>query len=263
VFLFKRILDFKKTESAKLDKRGAKRYPLGSKSQLKAKLALLARDGEGNPLNPEKHGAIDWGGQVVNLSNSGAQVRLHPAAVASLGDKCCLKLELDNLLFEIDATIAYFRGSAQEVACGIILNFPDAYVRKAYLQLMEPIVIGSTFEPVTGKLVQDVPDLVRQEFKAESETELKIWRDEAERNPKHFELLVHDYYVRGSTDVPGLQIGYRDGAEVRRQTSRSRAPMPMSADHKREVQRLFQLIVQNLNKGIPSELRKFLELFAV
>lgn len=260
MFLFKRILNFKKVESAELDKRGTKRYPVGTKSQLKAKLSLPARDGEGVRLPPEKYDPTDWGCQLVNLSNGGASVHLHPAAAAEAGDKCCLKLELDNMLFEIDAAVAYFRVTTQHAACGIVLSFADAYVRKAYLQLMEPVVIGSTLEPVVANLTQDLPGLVRQEYKAESETELKIWRDEAERNPKHFELLLHDYCVRGSTDTPGLQIGYRDGA-LRKPDSRSGASM--SADHKREVQRLFQLIVQNLGKGLPSDTRKLLELFAV
>jgi len=252
VFLFKRILDFTKREQAELDKRGDKRYPVGAKSLIKVKLALPARDGDGNLLAPGKHDPVDWGGQLVNLSHNGASIRLHPAAVAEAGEKCCVKLELDNKIFEIDAAVAHSRATTQQLSCGIILNFADSYARKAYLQLMEPIVIGSTLEPVMATVTQDTPGLVKQLFKGESETELKVWRDETDRNPRHFELLVHDFRVRGSTEIPGLQIGWRDSATT----------APLTNSHKAEVRQFFQFIIQNLAKGLPADVRKFLELLA-
>lgn len=261
MLLFKKILDFKKTGGGTSDKRGAKRYPVGARFQIKAKISLLGRDGEGNLLAAGSNATTDWGGQLADLSNNGASIRLHPAATAASGDPCCLKLELDNRLFELDGKIANFRVGAQYVICGITLVFPDAYTRKAYLQLMEPVLIGATLEP-TGKVKQDLPGLVKEQYACESDATLSLWRDSSGKNPKLFELVVHDYFVRGNTEVPGLKIGYRDGAKVGKKVSRPSIPIPMSADHQDEVRRLFQFIVQNLGKGVPSEVRKFLELFA-
>jgi hypothetical protein len=130
VFLFKRILNFKKAESAELDKRGAKRYPVGIKSTIKAKLTLPARDDEGQ-LVGGKSSPMDWGGQLTDLSSSGANVRLHPAALAAPGDATWLKLELDHMLFELEGQVAHFRAGRQQVSCGVILNFPDSHTRKA------------------------------------------------------------------------------------------------------------------------------------
>jgi hypothetical protein len=262
MLLFKKILDFKKLTSDASDKRGNKRYPVGSKFPIKAKLTLPGRDSEGNRLPAGRNSTADWGGQLADLSSSGANIRLHPAAVAEVNDRCCLMLELDNKLFEIDAAVAHFRTNSQHAACGIILRFADSYSRKAYLQLMEPMVIGSSLEPVVTKVTQDRPGLLKQLFQGEPGSELKVWRDEEARNPRHFELIIHDYHVRGSTEFAGLQIGYRDGAKVGRRVSRPSIPIPMSADHQDEVRRLFQFIVQNLGKGVPADVRKFLELFA-
>jgi len=261
VLLFKRILDFQKSEGGMLDKRGAKRYPVGQKYPLKAKITLVARDGEGHALPASKSAPMDWGGQLVNLSSTGANIRLHPAAIAAPGETCMLKLELDNVLFEVEALIAVYRINAQYVNCGIALRFPDNYARKAYQQLMEPIIIGSTLVESTGKVKQDLPGLVKDQYHGESESVLSIWRDSS-KAPKLFELIVHDYYVRGNTEMPGLKIGYRDGAKVGKRVSRPAFPVAMSDDHQREVTRLYQYIVQNLGKGVPSDGRKFLEMFA-
>jgi hypothetical protein len=263
VLLFKRILDFQKTEGGLLDKRGAKRYPVGAKFPLKAKITLSARDGEGHPLPPEKHTPMDWGGQLLNLSSSGVSIRLHPAAVSAKGEKCCLKLELDNKLFEIDSLVANFKISQQWVSCGVGLKFPDAYSEKAYRQLMEPVVIGSTLEPApSGKVKQDLPGLNKEQYHGESESILSVWRDGSGKNPKLFELLVHDYCIRGNTEHSGLKITFREGSKAGKRLSRPAIPVPISADHQAEVRQLFQFIVQNLGKGVPGDLRKFLELFA-
>jgi hypothetical protein len=264
MLLFKKILDFQKTDGGLLDKRGAKRYPVGAKFQLKARVGLSAHDGEGNALPANKAAPMDWGGQLANLSHTGLSIRLHPAAVAGVGEACTLKLELDNRLFETDGKIAQFRVSPHFVTCGLALNFPDSYTRKAYLQFMEPVVIGSTLEPLpTSKVKQDLPGLVKEQYEGESECVLSVWRDTSGRSPKLFEFLLHDYCVRGNTELPGLKISFRDGAKVAKRASRPAFPVSLPPSLKAEVQQLFQLVVPNVGKAVPGEVRRFLELFAV
>jgi hypothetical protein len=254
VLLFKRILDFQKNDGDARDKRGAKRYPVGARFPLKAKITLSARDGEGKPLPSTKSLPMDWGGQMLNLSSSGLSIRLHPAAVAATGESCCVKLELDHKLFELDATVANYRTGQQYVSCGVVLKFPDAYSRKAYLQLMEPVVIGSTLKPSSDRVKQDTPGLDKEQYHGESDTILSVWRDGAGKNPRLFEMLVHDYCIRGSTETPGLKVSYRAEGKAGKGA--------MSPDHQAEVRQLFLFIVQNLGKDVPADVRKFLELFA-
>jgi hypothetical protein len=263
VLLFKRILENQKTDGGILDKRGAKRYPVGAKFPIKAKITLDARDSEGHRLPAGKSAPMDWGGQLLNLSTSGASIRLHPAAVAAKGDSCCLKLELDNKLFELDGTVANYRVNQQYVNCGVVLKFVDSYSQKAYRQLMEPVVIGSTLQPISaGKVKQDLPGLIKEQYEGESEAVLSLWRDGSGKNPKLFELVMHDYCVRGNTEIPGLKITFREGAKAAKRASRPAFPVAISADHQAEVRQLFQFVVQNLGKGVPADLKKFLELFA-
>jgi len=262
VLLFKKILDFQKSEGGMLDKRGAKRYPVGAKYPLKAKITLVARDGEGHPLPAAKSTPMDWGGQLLDLSDSGASIRVHPAAVAARGETCTLKLELDHLLFETGGSIATYRTQSQYVSIGLALDFPDTFTRKAYQQLMAPVVIGCTLAESTARVKQDLPGLVKEQYHGEAESVLSTWGQSAGKGLKLFELLLHDYYIRGNTEMPGLKIGYRDGAKVGSRVSTPAIPVPLSREHQAEVATLFRYVVQNLSKTVPGEVRRFLELFA-
>lgn len=263
VLLFKRILNFQQSDGGLLDKRGAKRYTVGGKFPLKVKITLSARDAKGQPLPASKSSPMDWGGQLINLSNTGANIRLHPAATTASGENCRLVLELDHQLFELDATVAYYRLGQQYVSCGVVLKFPDSYTQKAYQQLMEPVAIGSSLEAVSAvRVKQDLPGYQKEQYHGESETVLNVWRDDSGKNPKLIELLMHDFSIRGNTEAPGLSISFRDGAKVGKRVSRPAFPISMSRDHQAEVRQLFQYVIQNLGKGIPADLWKFLELLA-
>ena len=262
VLLFKRILAFPKSEGVVLDKRGAKRYPVGARYPLKAKITLVARDGEGHPMPAGKSAPMDWGGQLVDFSESGANIRLHPAAIAAPDEVCTLKLELDHMLFETEGTVTSFQMQSQYVTCGLSLNFPDKHTRKAYQQLMAPVVVGSTLEAITDLVKQDLPGLVKEQYHGEADGVLSTWREGSGKGLKLFELLLHDYYIRGNTELPGLKIGYRDGAKVGSHGSTPAIPVPLSREHQAEVTKLYRFVVQNLTKSVPSETRKFLEIFA-
>jgi hypothetical protein len=261
MLLFKKILALPKTGGV-LDKRGAKRYPVGAKYALKPKVTLLARDGEGRALPADKIAPMDWGGQLVNMSQTGISIRLHPAAIAAPGEPCVFKMELGHLLFETSATVAHYRVNAHYATCGVELQFADNHTRRAYLQFMEPVVIGSTLEAVSPlKVRQDLPGLTKEQYEGESESVLGIWRDSG-RNPKLFELLVHGYCLRGSTELPGLKITHREAAKAGKRGSRPAFPLTVAPGLKVELRQLFQLIVPNLGRGVPADVKRFLELFA-
>ena len=141
---------------------------------------------------------------------------------------------------------------------------PDAYSQKAYQQLMEPVIIGSTFDSIAlARVKQDLPGLFKEQYEGQSESVLSIWRDSTGKIPKLFEMLVHDYCVRGNSEAAGLNISYRDGAKASKRESRPAVPVPLSRDHQTEIRQFFQFIVLNLGKDVPGEVKKFLELFAV
>lgn len=249
MLLFKKILNFKGPGGVG-DKRGATRYPVGVKFPLKAKVTLVGRDGEGNILPADHSRAMDWGGQLVNMSSGGVSLRLHPAAMADRGENCRLKLELDHRLFEIDGTIAHVRATAQCVTLGVALVFPDSHTQKAFRQLVEPVAVGAGLEPV-DKVKQDVEGLLKEQYASDEETVLSIWRNASGDTIEHFELLTHGFYIRGSAQSPTLQIGAVAGTKA-----------GLTPAQTNEVRELFKLIVPNVAKSVPAEVRAFLERFA-
>jgi len=262
VLLFKKILNFKK-EGGLGDKRGATRYPVGAKYPLKAKVTLVGRDGEGQVLKADDNRAMDWGGQLVNMSSGGVSMRLHPAAMGERGENCRLKLELDHKLFEIDASVAHFWSGPQYATCGVALKFPDAHTQKAFRQLVEPVALGAILQLVDPKAVeQDAPGLQKEQYAGDEDILLTVWRDESGKVIEHFEVLTHDYYIRGSAQTPGLQIGSQEGAKDATKGTRPATPGHLKPTQLSEVRQLFQLIVPNLSKTVPADVRAFLERFA-
>jgi len=247
MLLFKKILNFKGAGGLG-DKRGATRYPAGAKISLKAKVTLVGRDGLGQILKSDDVRAMDWGGQIVNMSTTGISLRLNPAAMGERGENCRLKLELDNRLFEIEGTIAHFWSGPQHATIGIAAKFPDTQTQKAFRQLVEPVAIGAGLAPVEN-VKQDVAGLRKEQYAGEDEAVLNIWRDESGKVIQHFELQTHGYYIRGSAQTPGLQIGSQAEARL--------TPTQVS-----EVRHLFRLIVPNIAKAVPADVRAFLERFA-
>ncbi len=249
MLLFKKILNFKGA-AAVGDKRGATRYPVGMKFPLKAKVTLVGRDGEGNILKADDNRAMDWGGQLVNMSSGGVSLRVHPAAMGERGENCRLKLELDHRLFEIDGTLAHVRATAQHVTLGVALTFPDSHTQKAFRQLVEPVAVGAGLEAVE-KVKQDVEGLLKEQYVSDAETALSIWRNAGGDVIEHFELLTHGFYIRGSAQSPTLQIGAVAGTKA-----------GLTPTQTNEVRELFKLIVPNIPKGVPADVRAFLERFA-
>jgi hypothetical protein len=222
---------------------------VGAKYPLKAKVTMVGRDGQGNVLKADDNRAMDWGGQLLNMSSGGVSMRLHPAAMGERGENCRLKLELDHRLFEIDGTVAHFWSGPQHATLGIQLTFPDSHTQKAFRQLVEPVAVGASLEPV-DKVKQDVEGLKKEQYQSDEENVLSIWRDAEGKNIEHFEMRTHGFYIRGSAQSPGLQLGSLTGR------------IALTPAQTTEVRELFQLILPNLPKAVPSDVRAFLERFA-
>jgi hypothetical protein len=249
VLFFKRILNFSPEAVAAGEKRRNKRYAVGQAFPVKAVLTLTGRDGEGVKINTPGQAGQDWGAWMLNLSGNGASMQLHPAAVTDRGDVCTMSLTFGKSTLAIRARVAHFRATTKFTLCGVSLEFPDAETQKAYLQVLEPVILGTSFKPTDSKQVkQDTPDLLKEQYLGDSGARLTIWRTAADSSIAGFELLVGYHSITGTPDSDGLDISAIDGAP----------PAETTAAAREEVTRLVRWIVPNLPKSMPSDVRKFL-----
>lgn len=248
MLFFKRILDFSPGAIAQKEKRRNSRFAVGPGFPAKAVLNFAGRDGNGDQ-NTDGEGQ-DWGGWLVNLSGSGASLQLHPAALAKRGEAARLRLKVDGAGLEIPGSVAHFRTYANYALCGVALDFPDELVKKSYLQLLEPVVIGASFKAVDSKRVrQDTPDLRKEQYQGDSAARLTVWR--SADGIAGFDLQIGSYSIAGSNTSPELDVA-GDGAA---------SGKDLSEAEKEELRRLFQWIVPNLAKAVPADVRKFVTRF--
>ena len=255
MLFFKNILNFSKETVQSSDKRGATRHAVGYPFPFKSIVTLIGHDGEGNPLKGDEKGQ-DWSGRLCNLSATGASMQMHSAAIAIRGEPCWFKLSLDNYLLEIPGTIAHFRCYPQYVLCGVSFKFPDFESQKAFLQVLEPVSIGATLEPVDAKKIkQDIPGLHKEQFKNEGNALLSIWRQGLGGEIQSFDFRMNHYGVRWGAGMSELET--YGISEVKKKSTT--APFAkLTETQQEEVRWLFCLAVPNLPKCVPADVRKFL-----
>ena len=256
--LFKRILKFdKEAEEAPDEKRKIQRYAVGPTFPFKAVLNLLLHDGEGS-VNTSDPAGPDWAGKLVNLSTSGASIQVHPAAAASRGEPCRMKFTLDAYHLEIPGTVAHFWNYRDHSLCGLAFAFPNIETQRAYLQLLQPVVIGASLTPVDPtKIKQDAPWLKKEQFVGHSVTLLTVWRHAQGGAVHSFDFRMNRFGVRWSSGMEELDIyGLDPDAPVAKETAT--AVVRLTESQQEDVRWLFCLAVPNLSKSVPPDVRKFL-----
>lgn len=249
VSLFKRILSFKETANSG-EQRKSTRYPVGPDFPLKTVVNLFGRDGAGKLLKSSDGTGRDWAGRMLNLSATGASMRLPNSAIAMRGEFCRLKFSIGDSVLEIPANVAHFKVHNTHAIVGLTLNFPDQETQAAYRQLLQPVSVGSSLAPVDPKKVkQDTPGFHKEELKGDN-AHLVIYRvGAANGQMQGFDFRMASYGVRWSDGMSELDTyGTVAGSDD---------PIEITEAQQVEVRWLFCLAVPNLSKSVPPDVREF------
>ena len=247
MLLFKSILETKTDVAPTDDKRKAPRFALGDSFAFKTKLALFQHNGATLPEGKPR----EWSVTAVNLSATGASVQLSMAAVAFAKEKCRLKFSRGDYVLEIPATVAHFRCYSQYSLCGVVFNFPSAEMQQAYLQLLEPVVLGHSLAWV--EVIQDASGRLADQFTG-TNSALTIWRGGAEGPITGFDFRMRQYAVRWTEGSAELELGAITGGKAENPAEL----IALTSEQHDEVHWLFCLAVPNLSKAVPADVRKFL-----
>lgn len=244
--VFNRILAFKETLSRQREQRGERRYPPGRNFPLIATIEVNE-----DPRNAK----------ILDLSARGAglQVAGPPYRV---GDAAKLNLLLDTLSMEFPCRIAHLKPLPVGCRLGLEAQFDNPETEAAFIQLLQPVVLGSSLRPVPPEDVQqNDPTMHMQYFTGTTGTDLSVWRQyDVTGDLTSFMWRMDDFIVRGEAAVGVMQLFTRQDMDKpakgkRKPNGKLRGPIDG------EIRQLFRWTMQNLPKEVPGDIRSFLQGF--
>lgn len=246
--LFRRIFNFEKAKVAQLEQRLNHRYTPGAGFPLQATLTLAGRE------NPVK---------VLNLSGNGLGLLLPKPAQALSQQIAHVTLKLADYRQELAAVVAHVIPRDQGLYCGLGLTFTDFAQQKAYLQLLQPVAIGQSLQPVPPeRVIQNEPQLIKQIYRGESDSVLTVWLQMTMGTPLHsFEFHHEDYFCRATMATGQLEAYQLEDATTK--SAKLTTPVyDTTGELNAEIRQLFRWIVPNLSSAVPDDVRAFLQHYA-
>ncbi len=205
----------------------------------------------------------EWPAKVADISRNGIGLIVDAAAQPAERLAVRVKLSVGSHQQVISAGLRHVRPNSKGVYCGIGMNFDNFIVQKIYLQLLQPITIGQSLQPVPPDLViQNEPQLIKQVFRGEDQAVLTVWLGKTPGTPVHsFEFQMHDYFCRAD-DAVGVLEAYTREATDSFKGKLSNPVFDTSGGLHAEIRQLFRWILPNLSPSLPDEVRMFLQRFA-
>lgn len=250
MLLFRRIFDFQKKDVQQaVEQRLNRRYVPGRQFPLRVTL---------------RDGGRESAAQVHDLSTTGLALVIEPAAAPAAGGGVDLRLELDAHRLDLRGHTAHLRPAGEGVLCGLSLAFDDFTGLKSYLQLLQPVAIGSTLVAVDpSRVQQNEPQFLKQVYRGESDSVLSVWLEKKFGTPLHsFEFGMHDYFVRAEAAVGVLEVFLREQIDAIHKGKITTPVFDTSGGATEEIRQLFRWVVPNLPAAIPDDVREFMHRMA-
>ncbi|MBI2813303.1 MAG: PilZ domain-containing protein [Opitutae bacterium] len=248
MLLFKRIFKFEKAKVEQLEKRLNQRYVPGPGFPLRATL---------------RYGGRDSSAKILNMSGNGigVQVRNKPDLPAGMHLRADLQMEQHRI--ELNARIAHVDARDGGFALGLGFVFEDFESQKSYMQLIQPVVIGQSLQPMAiDRVVQDDPQFFKRIFVGESDSLLTVKLAMSPVDPLHsFEFRMLDYFCRGSMDAGGNQTYALESRDATEEATGQPVFETSGGTHD-EIRQLFRWILPNLTEAVPEDFRAFMQRFA-
>lgn len=249
MLIFRRIFNFEKARVEQLEQRLNQRYTPGASFPLQAMLSLAPHHWQ-----PAK---------VLNLSGNGLGLLLGREDTVLNPQSPRVQLRLPGHKLEFDATLSHVRPDATGTHYGLGLKFPDFNARKAYQQLLQPVAIGQSFQPLPAdRVIQNEPQFVKQVYVGEFDSVLTVWLAMTVGTPLHsFEFRMKDYFCRAIV-ATGVLEAYALESTDSHVAKLSTPVFDTSGGLHDEIRQLFKWIVPNLSAAVPDDVRASLQRFA-
>lgn len=248
MLLFSRILDFEETQIKEVERRREQRYVPGRTFPLQATIEV-----DGEPRSA----------RIKDLSPGGAGLQVSGPSYTR-GSLARLHLMIEDSWMEFACTIAHVRTLPSGCRLGLTAGFASFAEKKAYLQLLQPVAIGSVFRPVPADEVPQIdPGMHKLMFTGRPGTELNVWRQGDVNGPLHsFLWQMDDYLVQGAVGAEEMQVFSRKYM-VAQTRGKPEGPSfrKLPGGVRDEIRLLFRWTMMNLPKDVPADIRTFMQGF--
>ncbi len=249
MLFFKRILNFNQETAAKSEQRHAQRYPVAPSSPLRAHLLIAGRR---------------YPARLANLSGTGVSIEVPDIESTARGTPAQLEIALEAHTLVIDVQVAHTQPGANCVGFGLELKFADFDTKKSYLQVLEPVAIGSSLKAGDSKLVREKErGMITISYHGSGDTQLMVWRNFAGQAIEGFEFRMHDYFVRSGPIPPALDIFTCEEPTAEHKLSYRGPTLKRSGEENAEVRQLFHWVLPHLSEAVPDDVREFLGKFGL
>ncbi len=247
MLLFSRILGFEENHIREIERRREQRYVPGKAFPLQATI-----DVDGEPRSAK----------IMDLSPGGAGLRVAGPAYAR-GGLAKLHLMIEDSWVEFACTIAHVRTLPSGCRLGLTAGFASFDEKKSYLQLLQPIAIGSVFRVTPPDEVRQMdPGMHKLVFTGRPGTELNVWRQTDDAGPFHSLHWQMDDYIVQATAGAEMQVYSRKYMIA---TAKAKPGGPtyrkLPNDVQDEITRFFRWTMLNLPKEMPADVRTFVQGF--
>lgn len=247
MLLFSRILDFSENHIREVERRREQRYVPGRHFPLQATI-----DVDGEPRIAK----------IVDLSPGGAGLQVSGPTYLR-GSLARLHLMIEDSWMEFACTIAHVRALPSGCRLGLTAGFASFEEKKAYLQLLQPVAIGSVFRAATpDEIRQTDPGMYKLVFTGRPGTELDVWRQGDAEGPFHsFHWQMDDYIVQGAAGNEAQIFSRKYMIAPSKIKPGAPAYRKLPGEMQDEIGRLFKWTMLNLPKDLPAEVRNFVQGF--
>ncbi len=249
--LFKKILNFEKSEIKSLERRKSIRYKPCNTYPLN--VSLIANN-------------ANYSCSVLDFSIGG--LRLNVKDPKELGKESIanLTLQLQQYNLHLKARCAHIRKKDKSSDIGFDIYFPSWLIKKDYIQTLMPVITGSSLKKLSSKLFnQDDAGFKKEVYISDNNTKLITWYTKGKNADGHicnFEFSTDEFVIRSNAKRKFLEIYLTNddfspyhiqGADILNTKPNSQQTQ--------EIKQFFVWTTQNFQNNIPKDAKVFIDTF--
>ncbi len=203
---------------------------------------------------------MDYPATLLDLSSVGAGLAIDVPVKMHRGLACEMTIYAEGLALPLDARTARISVGSDNTQVGLDLAENTYARRRSWIQILEPIAMGSLLKPAADRLSDDSEaGIATSRFLSTASSSLTVWRHESDQLINGFELFIQNYYIRSGATPPELKFYTEDTQDDAKKSNFGHPTLRLSSEANAELRRLYNWIALHLSKDLPEDVVSFMQ----